>query len=99
MHLRRGQFQWPWQCVDAIQSEHDQGSARASINTTIMQHVPTLLAILMAIAMLQYYTMRIARWRRFVAFIKATKRHHGVSTCSDINQPDMPTLVVSDISS
>jgi pheromone shutdown protein TraB len=38
---------------------------------------------LMAIAMRRYYTMCIARWRRFVAFIKATKCHHRVSTCSD----------------
>ena len=60
---------------------------------------PPLLAILMAVVMRRCYTPRIARWRRFVAFIKATKRHHGVSTCSDINQPDMPPLVVSDISS
>ena len=49
-----------------------------------MQNVPTLLAILMAIAMRRYYTAHIAWWRRFVAFIKATKRHHRASTCSDI---------------
>jgi hypothetical protein len=34
-------------------------AARALINTTIMQHVPTLLAVLMAITMRQYYTARI----------------------------------------
>ena len=47
---------------------------RATINTTIMQNVPTLLAVSMAIAMRHYYTARIARWqwRRFVAFINAT---------------------------
>jgi hypothetical protein len=38
-----------------------------------MQHVPTLLAVSMAMAMRQYYTMRITQWRRFMAFIKATK--------------------------
>jgi hypothetical protein len=59
-------------------------AARASINTTIMQHVPTLLAVSMAIAMRWYYTVRIARWRRFVAFIKATKHHHWASTRFDI---------------
>ena len=48
------------------------------------EHVPTLLAISMAIAMRRCYTPRIARWRRFVAFIKATKRHHRASTRSDI---------------
>jgi len=42
---------------------------RATINTT-MYYVPTLLAISMAITMQWYYTARIARWRRFVAFIK-----------------------------
>ena len=56
------------------------------------EHVPTLLAISMAIAMRRCYTPRIARWRRFVAFIKATKRHHRASTCSDRHQSDMPTL-------
>jgi hypothetical protein len=35
-------------------------ATRATINTTIMQHVPTLLAVLMAIAMRRYYTVRIA---------------------------------------
>jgi hypothetical protein len=58
-------------------------AARATINPTIMQHVPTLLAISMAIAMRRYYTACIAQWRRFVAFIKATKHHHWASTCSD----------------
>jgi len=37
---------------------------RASINTTIMQHVPTLLAVSMAITMQRYYTVRIAQWKR-----------------------------------
>ena len=44
---------------------------------------PPLLAILMAVVMRRCYTPRIARWRRFVAFIKATKRHHRASTHSD----------------
>ncbi len=58
-------------------------AARATINSMIMKHVPTLLAVLMAIAMRRYYTKRIAQWRRFVAFIKATKRHYRASTRSD----------------
>ena len=53
-----------------------QAAARATINKTTMQHAPTLLAVLMAVAVHQYYTVCIARWRRFMAFIKATKRHH-----------------------
>jgi len=63
-------------------------AARAIINTTIMQHVPTFLAVLMAITMQQYYTMCIARWRRFV-----TKRHHQAGTCSIIAQSDTPKLL------
>ena len=58
-------------------------AARATINTMKMQHVPTLLAVLMAIVMRRYYITRIFWWRRFVAFIKATKCRHWVSTCSD----------------
>jgi hypothetical protein len=56
-------------------------------------HVLTLLAVLMAIAMRQYYTASIPRWRRFVAFINATKRRHRASTCSDMHQTDMPTPI------
>jgi hypothetical protein len=60
------------------------GAARATINTMMMQHVPTLPAILMAIAMQWYYTPHIARLRIFMAFIKATKHCHRASTRSDI---------------
>jgi len=59
-------------------------AARATINSTIIKFVPTLLAVSMAIAMRRYYTARIDRWRRFVAFIKAIKCHHRTSTCSNI---------------
>ena len=76
-----------------------QAAARATINSMMMQHVPTLLAVLMAIAMRRYYNARIAQWRRFMAFIKATKRHHRTSARSDITQLDTPTPVVSEISS
>jgi hypothetical protein len=59
-------------------------ATRATINTMIMQNVPTFLAVSMAIAMRRYYTAHIARWRRLVAFIKATKRHHRTSTRSEM---------------
>jgi hypothetical protein len=36
-------------------------AARGTINTTIMQNVPTLLTVLMAIAMRRYYTVSITR--------------------------------------
>ena len=73
-------------------------AARATINLTMIQHVHTLLAVLIAIAMWRYYTAHIARWRRFVAFIKATKRHHRTSTRSDSTsylsrmRPTLPSL-------
>ena len=57
------------------------------------------MAVLMAIAMRRYYTAHIARWRRFMAFIKATKRHHRASNRSDSIKRDTPTPVVSAISS
>jgi len=44
---------------------------------------PPLLVISMAVAMGRYDTACITQWRRFVAFIKATKRHHRASTRSD----------------
>ena len=37
--------------------------------------------------------MRIAQWRRFLAFIKATKHRHRASTSSDRHQLDMPTPI------
>jgi len=47
-------------------------ATRATANEATMQHVHTLLAISMAVAMQRYDTACIARWRRFVAFTKAT---------------------------
>ena len=61
-----------------------QAAARATIKTTMIQHVPTLLAISMAMAMRRSYNARIAQWRRSMAFIKATKCRHRASTHSDI---------------
>jgi len=58
-------------------------TARATTRKTTMQNVPTLLAILMAIAMRQYNTKLITQWRRYRAFINATTCHHQASTCSD----------------
>ena len=69
-------------------------AARATINTMMMQHVPTLLAVLMAIAVWRYYTMHIVLWKRLVAFIKATKRHHWAITCSDRHQWDTHTYTL-----
>ena len=58
-----------------------QYAARATINKTTMR---------------RYNTVRSAQWRRFVAFIKATKqRHHWAITRSNRHQLDTPTTVVS----
>ena len=62
-------------------------------NKMMMKNVSTLPTILMAITVRRYYTACIARWRRFVAFIKATKRRHRASACSDRHQSDMPTPI------
>ncbi len=56
-----------------------------------MQNTPPLLAISMVVLVRRYYTTHINRWRRLMAFLKATKRHHWASTCSDITQLVMPT--------
>jgi hypothetical protein len=63
-------------------------------NKTTMQDVSTLLTILMAMAVRRYNTVRITQRRRSRAFIKATKRCHQVSTCSDKHKSDMPTPVL-----
>ena len=61
---------------------------QSTINKTMMQNTPPLLAIFMAVAVCRYYTVHIAWWRRFMAFIKATRRRHWTSTCSNITQSD-----------
>jgi hypothetical protein len=58
-------------------------AARATENKTMMLYVSTLLTILMTVAVRWYYTTRIARWGKSMAFIKATKHRHRVSTHSD----------------
>ena len=58
-------------------------AARATANKTTMYYVPTLMAILMVIAMRWFYIARIARWRWSRAFIKATKHCHRASTRSN----------------
>jgi hypothetical protein len=59
-------------------------AARATANKTTIQNVPTLLAILMAVAIWRYDTAHFAQWRRFVAFTKASIHHHQTSTRSVI---------------
>jgi len=71
-------------CCQATTRSVSLASAMATINKMTVQNVPSLLAVLMAIATWQYYTERIAWWRRFMAFIKATKLSHRASTRSDI---------------
>ena len=66
---------------------------------TRLKNVPNSLAVLMAIVMRWNNTKHIAQWRRFMAFIKATERCHRASTRFDSIQSDMPTPVVSYISS
>jgi hypothetical protein len=69
-------------------------ATRATINKPTMKNTPTLLAILMAIAMHRYYTVHIAWWKRSRAFLKATKRRHRASTCSDIiNRTCLPLIL------
>ena len=57
-------------------------AARVTANNTKMLYVPTLMDVLMAIAMRWCYTVHIAQWRRCRAFIKVTKCRHRVSTHS-----------------
>ena len=55
-------------CLDGRQGDNQQ---------TYNENIPTLLAILMVIAMHRYYTTHTARWRRSRAFLKATKAAIG----------------------
>jgi hypothetical protein len=58
-------------------------AARATANKTMMKNAPTLLAILVAVALHQYNTSPITQLRRFMDFLEATARHHQASICSD----------------
>jgi hypothetical protein len=46
-------------------------------------HAPTLLAILMVVAVLRYNTAHIAQWRRSRASLEATGRCHWASIAAD----------------
>ncbi len=46
-------------------------------------NTPKKVAILMAMAMRRYVTAHIAQWRRSIASLEATGRHHQVSIMSD----------------
>ena len=52
-------------------------------------NVPPSLDISIAMAVRWWNTVSIAWWRRFRAFIKATKHRHRASTCSDIIKGDI----------
>ena len=58
-----------------------QGNSKQ--NNDVYVSRSTLLAVLMIVAVRRYYTMHIARWRKFMAFIKAMKRRHWASTRSN----------------
>ncbi len=60
-------------------------AARATgTNKWRYKNTPTLLSVLMAMAMRQNVTMHIAWWRRTSALLEATEHHHPVSCCSSI---------------
>jgi hypothetical protein len=50
-------------------------AARATANKTMITTAPTLLAILMTIAMQRYDTVHITQWKRFRALLEATGCH------------------------
>jgi hypothetical protein len=72
-------------------------ATRATANKKMMLNVPTFLVISMAMVVRQASTMaRITQWRRFMAFLKATKHHHWASTCSNcINRTCLPRIFVA----
>ena len=74
-------------------------AAMATANKTTMKNIPTLLAVLMAMAVRWYYIARITRWRSFMAFPKVTKHHHWARTCSDnIKGTCLPLFFVVNLS-
>ncbi len=60
-----------------LQPPGQQANKQQSTNT------PTELAVLMAMAMHQYVTVRIAQWRRSRAVLEATGRYHWASIAAD----------------
>jgi hypothetical protein len=52
-------------------------TARATINKTTMKNTPTVLAILLVIAVCRYYTARIAQWRRSWLSLKPLDTANG----------------------
>jgi hypothetical protein len=71
------------------------GGCEGDSNKASIKNIPTLLALLMVMTLRRYCTVHIARWRRPMAFLKATKRRDWVSTCSDyMNQMCPPQFIV-----
>jgi hypothetical protein len=68
----------------------------ATANKTTMQNASTLLTVSMAMAVWRYNTVRIARRRRFLAFLKATKHRNWVSTCSCLTHVLFSIFISSD---
>ncbi len=58
-------------------------TATATANKTMTKNGPTLLAILMAVAVRWYNTALIAWWRRSRALVEATGCHHWASIVAD----------------
>jgi hypothetical protein len=54
-------------------------AARATANRTMMKKWPTLLAILVAVAVRKYNTARIPPWKWSRALVEATGHHHQAS--------------------
>ncbi len=54
------------------------------------KNTPTLLVVLMAMAMRPQVTARIARWRRSRALLEAIGRHHWASIVANSSKLDIP---------
>ncbi len=96
--LIRWPFQWPWQCAGSIprySRSHwmppsgnyllriTPAAARATAKKTTTTNCPTLLSILLAMAMPQYHTTCIARWRMSRTLLEATGCCHQVSIAAN----------------
>ena len=93
-----GQYIWHCQCVMSRATSEATGCHHRVTTCSVLPwrppgqqankqqstNLPTLLAVLMAMAMRRYGTACIARWRRSKASLEATGHHHWGSIMSNI---------------
>ncbi len=78
---------WHWATTSSVSPQQPPGKQKNKQQST---NDSKKVAESMAMAMRRYITAHIAWWRRFRAYLNATKRHHRASIVADNDKWDIP---------